>query len=145
MPDGRPILVTEPLTFIPPEKPVNALLRLILMNPRWTLGITVAVTAACLGLSTLLFAASAKIDSLETQLVAANLVIDTQTKAAEGIASLAQAREDFAEEAVRSAREAGKADRRAAEVYLDLPVPAPADRCEAAARLVDEAIAENRS
>lgn len=130
------------LTFTPQEKPVNAILRLILMNPRWTLGLTLAATAGCLALATLLFAASAKIESLSDRLEAANRVIDVQTTAAEGIASLARVREDLAAEAVSRAEEAGRNDREAAKVYLNLPLPAPELRCEAAQALVDEAIRE---
>lgn len=121
---------------------MNLILRTILMNPRWTLGIALTATAACLGLAILLFAASAKIESLSDRLEAANLVIDTQTAAAEGIAALARTREDLAADAVSRAEQAGRHDREAAKVYLNLPLPAPEMRCEAAQALVDAAIRE---
>jgi hypothetical protein len=121
---------------------MNGILKLILMNPRVTLGITVATTAACLGLALLMSLASAKIDSLQAQLDAANTTIAVQTEAAKGIAALADARADVAAQAIEAAAQAGRADRRAAEVYLNLPTPAPADRCEAAQVLIDDAIRE---
>lgn len=133
------------LILTPPEKPVSNILRLILMNPRWTFGLTAVATVAALALAFLLHLASAKIDSLSAQLTAAKVTVTAQTSAAQAIADAASLRAEAAERAATAAREAGRADRLAARRYLDLPTPASAERCDAAQALVDEALTENRS
>lgn len=122
---------------------MTGILRLILLNPRWAFGLTLTVSAVALGLGLSTYAATQRVASLEAQLTAANSTIQTQTALAEGIAALADARKADADRAVAAAFEAGKADRRAAQVYLNLPVPPPAERCDAAQALIDQAIREN--
>lgn len=133
-----------PLTFIPPEKPVNAILRLILMNPRWTLAIIVllAANSAVLAVNhrldhAALATAKDRIALLETQ-------IELTNGAAQAIADAAKLRAETAEKALEAAREAGKANRQAAVTYLTLPTPVPEQRCEAASELVDAAVAKER-
>ncbi len=122
---------------------ITPILRTILMNPRWTLGLTAVAATAALGLAATTYVASQRVASLESQLDAAHAQLQTQKALAEGIAALADARKADADRAVAVAFEAGRADRRAAQVYLDLPVPPPAERCDAAQALIDQAIREN--
>jgi len=133
--------VTLTFTLIP-EKPM---LRYVLMNPRTTL-VVLGVTAALAVTGFTAFAfQGAQLDSVRAKLAACEATVTAQTTAAQAVADAATARAEAAERAADAAREAGRADRLAARRYLDLPTPAPADRCDAAQALVDEAITENRS
>jgi len=97
------------------------------------------------GLAGTVYLKDAEVDGQRTRAVAAEATVAAQTNAAQAIADAANLRAQTAERAASAAREAGKADRAAAQRYLNLPLPAPADRCDAAQRLVDEAITENHS
>jgi len=121
---------------------MKTILRLILMNPRTFLALSASLVVALMVTWGALVMSDNRADSLQAQLDAANTTIAVQTEAAKGIAALADARADVAAQAIEAAAQAGRADRRAAEVYLNLPTPAPADRCEAAQALIDDAIRE---
>jgi len=133
-----------PLTFIPPEKPVNAILRLILMNPRWTLAIIVLLAA-----NSAVWALNHRLDhaalaTARTEIVSLKAQISAQNSATLAIQEAAKLRAETAEKALEAAREAGKANRQAAVTYLTLPTPAPEQRCDAASDLVDQAVEKNR-
>ncbi len=123
---------------------MSSILRFTLMNPRTILAGLAASLALNLALAGGVYLKTAEADAQRTRAVAAEATVAAQTTAAQAIADAAKAREDTAKRALEIARDVGKADRAAAERYLNLPLPAPEDRCEAAQRLVDEAITENR-
>jgi len=58
--------------------------------------------------------------------------------------AIAQVRADAATQALDVATAAASANHKQATTYLQLPTPAPADRCAAAQALVDEAIQKER-
>lgn len=124
---------------------LSKLLTYTLMNPRTILAALAVSLMLNLGLAGAWKVRDAEADGLLTRAVAAEQIVDVQTKAAAGIVDLANLRAETAERAAAAARQAGAADRRAAERYLSLPLPAPEDRCEAAQALVDEAVVENQS
>lgn len=123
---------------------LNRLLRFTLMNPRTILTALAASLALNLALASGLYVVDQRADAATVKAASLQGQVDAQTTAAQAIADAADLRARTAERAAAAAREAGKADRLAAERYLNLPLPAPADRCEAAQALVDEAIEENR-
>lgn len=123
---------------------LKSLLRFTLMNPRTILIALAASLALNLGTLGALYATDLRADAAETKAASLQGQVDAQTEAARVIAEAGKLRAETADRAIQMAREVGKADRRAAEVYLNLPVPPVEARCEAASALVDEAIAENR-
>lgn len=123
---------------------LKPLLRFTLMNPRTILAALAASVALNVGLGGALYLADQRADAAEVKVTALEGTVRAQTEAAKAIAEAGKVRAEAADRAIQMAREIGKADRRAAERYLNLPVPAPEFRCEAAQALVDEAIAENR-
>ena len=80
---------------------------------------------------------------LRTDLAAAEATVLRQSDAALAVAAQAAIRADAAAKAQAAAYEFGKADRRAAAVYLTLPTPPPELQCAAASALVDAAVTEN--
>ena len=124
---------------------LSKLLSYTLMNPRTILAGLAASVVLNIGLAGALYIKDVEADGQRNRAVSAEATVQAQTTAAEAIAAAGRLRADTAVRAMEIAREAGKADRRAAERYLNLPVPPVGARCEAAQALVDEAIAENRS
>lgn len=132
------------LTFLPPEKPVNRILKFILMNPRWTLAAVVVATALAL-VSTVLYRLDhAALTAARTEVASLKAQINAQNSATLAIQEAAKLRAETAEKALEAAREAGKANRQAAVTYLTLPTPAPEQRCDAASDLVNQAVEKNR-
>lgn len=123
---------------------LNRLARWTILNPKVFLGGLAASIALNLALAGGVYLKDTEADAQRTRAVSAEATVRAQTTASQAIADAAKAREDTAKRALDIARDAGKADRAAAQRYLNLPLPAPADRCDAAQRLVDEAITENR-
>lgn len=80
---------------------------------------------------------------LRVDLAAAEATVLRQSDAALAVAAHAAIRADAAAKAQAAAYEFGKADRRAAAVYLTLPTPPPELQCAAASALVDAAVTEN--
>lgn len=124
---------------------LSKLLSYILMNPRTILAALTASVVLNVGLAGAVFVKDTEADGQRTRAVTAEATVAAQTSAAQAIAEAGKLRAETAERAMRSAQEAGRADRAAAQRYLNLPLPAPADRCDAARALVDEAITENQS
>ena len=79
----------------------------------------------------------------ETKLATCSALTTRQSDAALAVAAQAAIRADAAAKAQAAAFEYGKADRRAAAVYLTLPTPPTELQCTAASALVDAAVAEN--
>jgi regulator of protease activity HflC (stomatin/prohibitin superfamily) len=124
---------------------LSRLLSYILMNPRTILAALTASVVLNLGLAGAVFVKDTEADGQRTRAVAAEATVAAQTSAAQAIAEAGKLRAETAERAMRSAQEAGRADRAAAQRYLNLPLPAAADRCDAARALVDEAVVDARS
>lgn len=109
--------------------------------PLPALAVSLALNAA---LATGLVLVDADRDVQRARVAEVQAVATAQTEMAQAIADAANWRAEASERAAQAAREAGAADRAAARRYLNLPVPPPAERCEAAQALVDEALRESR-
>lgn len=123
---------------------LNSLARLTILNPKTFLAGLAASLALNVALVLGVTYTSHEVDHWRTRATLSETTVTAQTTAARAIASAATLRAETAERAVQYAAEIGKADRRAAEVYLSLPTPQPEVRCDAAQALVDEAVKENR-
>lgn len=124
---------------------LNALLRFTLMNPRTILAALAGSLTLNLGLASAAYLFDQRADAADVKVAALQGQVTAQTEAAEAIAEAGKLRAETADRAIQMAREVGKADRLAAERYLNLPVPPAEARCEAAQALVDEAVMENQS
>ena len=104
---------------------------------------SVLLAVAALLYGVLYFEAQGKLSAMRTRAVTAEATVLRQSDAALAVAAQAAIRADAAAKAQAAAFEFGKADRRAATVYLTLPTPPPELQCAAASALVDAAIMEN--
>ena len=104
---------------------------------------SVLLAAATLTYGVLYFTASADLSAMKARAVTAEATVLRQSDAALAVAAQAAIRADAAAKAQAAAYEFGKADRRAAAVYLALPPPPPELQCAAASALVDAAVMEN--
>ena len=101
------------------------------------------LAVSCLLWSGLYYWEKATSADLRVDLAAAEATVLRQSDAAIAVAAQAAIRADAAAKAQAAAYEFGRADRRAADVYLTLPTPPAEQQCAAASALVDAAIMEN--